>query len=107
MNGTEIAALIIKIIKWILLLMIIGYSYTGYRGIRNVGCWDTIAASVRTPAVLIGVLFLMMSADDILAQFNLISAKKDEKKAVAQAAEVIAEADMEEDSDDETDDDEE
>ena len=87
--------------------MIVGYSWTGYRSIRNVGCWDTISSSVRTPAVLIGVLFLMMSADDILAQFNLISAKDSEKKAVAQAAEVVAEADMEGDSDDDTDNDEE
>ena len=87
--------------------MIIGYSYTGYRGIRNVGCWDTIAASVRTPAVLIGVLFLMMSADDILAQFNLVSAKKEEKKAIVKAAVATLEADVAVDSDEETDDDEE
>ena len=106
MNGTEIAALVIKIIKWILLLMIVGYSYTGYRGIRNVGCWDTIASSVRTPAVLIGVLFLMMSADDILDRFNLVTAQKSEKEAVSIAAEVVAEENMEIDSDDETDDEE-
>ena len=73
-------------------------------GIRNVGCWDTIAASVRTPAVLIGVLFLMMSADDILAQFNLVSAKKEEKKAIVKAAVATLEADVAVDSDEETDD---
>jgi len=105
MNGTEIAGLVIKIIKWVLLIGILVSSYTGYKGIRNVGCWDTIASSVRTPAVLIGVLFLMMSADDILAQFNLLNAK-DETKAVAKVAEIVAVDDMEEDSDDETDDEE-
>ena len=89
MNGTEIAGIVIKIIKWVLLIGILVSSYTGYKGIRNVGCWDTISSSVRLPVVLVILLILMMSADDILAKLNLVSAKKDEKKAVAAAAEVI------------------
>ncbi len=87
MNGTEIAGLVIKIIKWVLLIGIIVSSYTGYKGIRNVGCWDTISTQVRLPLVMVVLLVLMMSADDILARLNLVNVKKDEEKAVVAAAE--------------------
>lgn len=87
MNGTEIAGLVIKIIKWVLLIGIIVSSYTGYKGIRNVGCWDTISTQVRLPLVLVVLLVLMMSADDILARLNLVNVKNNEKKAVVAAAE--------------------
>tara|TARA_R110000851_G_scaffold159236_3_gene302488 strand:+ start:1089 stop:1406 length:318 start_codon:yes stop_codon:yes gene_type:complete len=103
MNGTEISGLVIKIIKWILLIGVVISSYTGYRGIRNVGCWDTISSSVRLPIVLVVLLVLMMSADDILARLNLVSAKKDEQKAVMAAAEVIEMSPDGEESDSEDD----